>query len=48
MLAPAQKAESLGDMTELAGGVANTLDRVKEQQGEVVLRIIEAEFSQGK
>ena len=48
MLAPAQKAESLGDMTELAGGVANALDRVKEQQGEVVLRIIEAEFSQGK
>lgn len=44
MVAPAQKAETMGDLTELAGGVANVLDRVKNQPGAVMLRIVEADF----
>ena len=44
MLGPAQDAESIGDMNELAGGAANVLDRVKTQSGAVTLRIVEADF----
>ena len=44
MVAPVQNSTKFGQVKELAGGVANELDRVKTETGKVELRIVEADL----
>ena len=44
MVAPVQNSTKFGQVKELAGGVANELDRVKTEKGKVELRIVEADL----
>ena len=44
MVGPAQQNDKFGQVTELAGGVANEMDRVKTAKGKVELRIVEVDF----
>ena len=44
MVAPVQNSTKFGQVKELAGGVANELDRVKSEKGKVELRIVEADL----
>ena len=44
MVGPAQDSSRFGQVRELAGGVANELDRLKTEKGKVELRIVEADL----
>jgi hypothetical protein len=44
MVAPAQDSKKFGLVKELAGGVANEMDRMKSAKGKVELRIVEADL----
>ncbi len=44
MLGPSTDSSTFGEIKELAGGVANELERVRSATGKVELRILEAEF----
>ena len=44
MAAPVQDSSKFGQEKELAGGVANEMDRIKAAKGKVELRIVEAGF----
>ena len=44
MVAPVQDSSKFGVTKELAGGVANEMDRVKSAKGKVELRIVEADL----
>ncbi|MBQ8711774.1 MAG: DUF4982 domain-containing protein [Prevotella sp.] len=44
MVAPVQDSSKFGVVKELAGGVANELDRVKSAKGKVELRIVEVDL----
>jgi len=44
MVAPVQNSTKFGQVKELAGGVANELDRVRSEKGRVELRIVEADL----
>ena len=44
MVAPVQDSAKFGVIKELAGGVANALDRVKTTTGTVELRIVEVDL----
>jgi hypothetical protein len=44
MVAPAQDSKKFGLVKELAGGVANEMDRLKSAKGKTELRIVEADF----
>jgi hypothetical protein len=44
MVAPVQDSSKFGQVKELAGGVANELDRAKSAKGKVELRIVEADL----
>ena len=44
MLAPARNSTKFGQVKELAGGVANELDRLKSEKGDVELRIVEIDL----
>ena len=44
MVGPAQNSARFGQVKELAGGVANELDRARSADGKVELRIVEADF----
>ena len=43
MLGPATDSSAFGEIKELAGGIANELERAKSATGKVELRILEAE-----
>jgi hypothetical protein len=43
MVAPAQDSRKFGLVKELAGGVANEMDRMKSAQGKTELRIVEVD-----
>ncbi len=43
MVGPAQQSNRFGQVTELAGGVANEFDRVKTAKGKTELRIVEVD-----
>ena len=44
MVGPAQNSKKFGDTKELAGGVANEMDRLKTAKGKVELRIVEVDL----
>ena len=44
MVAPVQSSSKFGQVKELAGGVANQLDRAKAEKGKTELRIVEADL----
>ncbi|MBP5339689.1 MAG: DUF4982 domain-containing protein [Prevotella sp.] len=44
MVGPAQDSKKFGTVKELAGGVANEMDRMKSAQGKTELRIVEADL----
>ena len=44
MVAPVQDSNKFGLVKELAGGVANEMDRIKTAKGKVELRIVEADL----
>jgi len=44
MVAPVQNSAKFGQVKELAGGVANAMDRIRTEQGKVELRIVEADL----
>jgi len=44
MVGPVQDSSRFGQVKELAGGVANELDRLKTEKGKVELRIVEADL----
>ena len=44
MVGPAQDSKKFGETKELAGGVANEMDRMKSAKGKTELRIVEADF----
>ncbi len=44
MVAPVQNSTRFGMVKELAGGVANEMDRIKSAKGKVELRIVEADL----
>ena len=44
MVAPVQNSTKFGLVKELAGGVANEMDRIKSDKGKVELRIVEADL----
>ncbi len=44
MIAPAQDSKKFGTVKELAGGVANEMDRMKSEKGKTELRIVEADL----
>lgn len=44
MVAPVQDSNKFGQEKELAGGVANEMDRIKAAKGKVELRIVEADL----
>lgn len=44
MVAPVQDSRKFGYVKELAGGVANELDRMKSEKGKTELRIVEADL----
>ena len=44
MVGPVQDSSKFGQVKELAGGVANELDKMKSASGKVELRIVEADF----
>ena len=44
MVGPVQNSSKFGQEKELAGGVANEMDRVKSAKGKVELRIVEADL----
>ena len=48
MVAPAQDSKKFGLVKELAGGVANEMDRMKSAKGKVELRIVEADLLRNK
>lgn len=48
MVAPQQNSSKFGQEKELAGGVANELDRVRSAKGKVELRIVEADLLEKK
>ena len=44
MVGPAQDSSKFGNTKELAGGVANEMDRMKSEKGKTELRIVEADL----
>ena len=44
MVAPVQNSTKFGQVKELAGGIANELDRVRSDKGKVELRIVEVDL----
>jgi len=44
MVGPSQQSNKFGQVTELAGGVANEFDRVKTAKGKTELRIVEVDI----
>lgn len=44
MIAPVQDSKKFGQVKELAGGVANEMDRMKSVKGKTELRIVEADL----
>jgi hypothetical protein len=44
MVAPVQNSQKFGQVKELAGGVANELDRMKSEKGKTELRIVEVDL----
>ena len=44
MVGPVQDSKKFGLVKELAGGVANEMDRMKTAKGKVELRIVEADL----
>ena len=44
MVGPAQDSKKFGTVKELAGGVANEMDRMKSAKGKTELRIVEADL----
>ncbi len=44
MVAPAQDSKKFGTVKELAGGVANEMDRLKSEKGKTELRIVEIDL----
>ena len=46
MVAPVQDSSKFGVVKELAGGVANELDRAKTAKGKTELRIVEADLTE--
>jgi hypothetical protein len=44
MVAPAQDSKKFGTVKELAGGVANEMDRMKSEKGKTELRIVEIDL----
>ena len=44
MVAPVQNSGRFGDTKELAGGVANAMDRMKSEKGKTELRIVEVDL----
>lgn len=44
MVAPVQNSKKFGQVKELAGGVANELDRMKTEKGKTELRIVEVDL----
>jgi len=44
MVAPVQTSTKFGLVKELAGGVANEMDRIKSAKGKVELRIVEVDL----
>ena len=44
MVAPAQDSKKFGQVKELAGGVANEMDRMKSAKGKTELRIVEVDL----
>ena len=44
MIAPAQESKKFGLVKELAGGVANEMDRIKTSKGKTELRIVEIDL----
>lgn len=44
MVGPAQNSEKYGVITEVAGGLANEMDRLENAHGDVNLRIVEVDF----
>ena len=44
MVAPVQDSKKFGDTKELAGGVANAMDRMKSTKGKTELRIVEVDL----
>jgi len=48
MVGPAQDSKKFGDTKELAGGVANAMDRMKSSKGKTELRIVEVDLLEKK
>jgi len=46
MVGPVQQSTRFGQVKELAGGVANELDRARTEQGKTELRIVEADITE--
>jgi hypothetical protein len=44
MIAPSQDSKKFGLVKELAGGVANEMDRMKSSKGKTELRIVEIDL----
>ena len=44
MVGPVQNSSKFGQVKELAGGVANELDRMKTAKGKTELRIVEVDL----